>query len=79
MIVAIKKTLMEFVDVDTNNPAEPTAIAEKMYENKEVIIDKVIDVSYEAPSYPEPGNEYFDKVIDVSYEAPAYPEPGNEY
>lgn len=58
MIVAIKKTLMEFVDVDTNNPAEATAIAEKMYKNKEITINKVIDVSYEAPAYPEPGNEY---------------------
>lgn len=58
MFVAIKKTLMEFVDVDTDNPAEATAIAEQMYKNKEITIDKVIDVSYEAPVYPEPGSEY---------------------
>ena len=38
----------------TTNDAQ----GKKMYENKEVIVDKVIDVSYEAPAYPEPGNEY---------------------
>lgn len=58
MFVAIEKTAMEFVDVNTDDPKEAIEMAKQMYENKEVIVDKVIDVSYEAPAYPEPGNEY---------------------